>query len=199
MLFARFFTTLLFATSASVAAAQPSGCEPFAVQPDFTRVWQACQELVAVLPQQQLPPRLDCAVLQGEAVTRCMAFRHATETLMQQPAYAAAYAHYRNKAAVLAAWVETLPLRMALASYHAEHGHLPATLAGLGQPQAAWQHASAVALLPNGEIVVSLPATVVAGGELRLLPQQDDVGLLTYRCQGRAVAAALLPPACRTP
>lgn len=193
------YTALLLAASAGVAAAQPSACDRFGVEPALSEVWQTCQALDAVLPQQQWPPRLDCAVLQGEAASRCTAFRQAAQQVMQQPANAAAYADYRNKAAVLAAWVETLPLRMALMTFHAEHGRLPATLAALGSPLPPWQHARAVTLLASGEIVLSLPAEVAAGGELRLLPQTDANGLLVYQCQARGVAPRLLPPACRAP
>lgn len=196
---ARHVATLLLATVAGLSHAGPSGCERFAGLPAFETVLQRCEALVAVLPQQQLPPRLDCTTLEGEAGPRCVAFREAGEALMRQSPHAEAYADYRNKAAVLAAWVETLPLRMALMTFHAEHGRLPATLAELGAPLPPWQHARAVALGADGEIVVSLPATVVPGGELRLLPQMDANGLLAYQCQARAVAPTLLPPACHAP
>lgn len=169
------------------AYAGMTGCERFATLPGFGAIHQTCLSLLEVLPQQQLPEKLDCDTLKDVGRQRCIALRVAVTTASQQ----APYADYQARATILAALTESLPLRTAIQLFHLEHSRLPATLAELGETLPKLQYATSLSLAADGVITIGLPA----GTELRLLPQLKD-GLLDYQCQASGIETRLLPSSC---
>ena len=187
---------LLAGLAAPTLAAEPA-CQHFAADSHFAGVLQACESFVTQLPDRALPAgKLDCSLYADNTRQRCEVFWAAGRAVMADPALAAPYDVYRKKAQLTAAWVESLPLRLAVMAFYAEHQRLPDTLAEVTVDQPALQHAREIRLGAAGEIVVVLPDSIAASAELRLLPVIAGASF-SYRCRAKGVATDWLPLFCR--
>jgi Zn-dependent protease with chaperone function len=103
-----------------------------------------------------------------------------------------AYQQYQQRAVAAQAWVETAPVRQALAGYFEKNGQPPESLAQAGAPT-AFQGRPLDFNPDNMVVVVPLKA-----GALELVPRLDEQKRVFWNCAaGEGLQPAALPVSCR--
>lgn len=188
---------VLLAGLATPAQAAEPACQRFAADSRFAAILQACEPFVALLPDRALPAgKVDCSQYADNVRQRCEVFLTAGRALLANPSLAAPYDAYRKKAWITAAQTESLPLQLAVMTFHAEHQRFPDTLAEVAVDQPALQYAREIRLGAAGAVIVLLPQSIAAGAELQLLPVITGESF-SFRCTARAIASDWLPASCR--